>query len=85
MTISELAKLIFDKSIPVGILLSVLFGMSAFLDWKLKDSLKIRFLNSVYGKSPRPRSWTGELPTYYSAIHSLFGLSQFSRFLPRSI
>jgi hypothetical protein len=85
MTISELAKLIFEKSVPIGILLSVLFLISAFLDWKLKDELKIKFLNSVYGKPTKSRSWTGELPTYYSAIHSLFGLGKLSKFLPRSV
>jgi hypothetical protein len=85
MTITELAKLIFDRSVPIGILLSILFAITAFLDWKLRDELKRKFLNSVYGKSAKARSWTGELPTYYSAVHSLFGLGQLSKFLPRSI
>lgn len=85
MTISELIKLIYEKSFAIGGFISALFAISAFLDWKLKDGLKIAFLNSVYGKSQKQRSWTGELPTYYSAIHSLFGLGRFSSFLLRSI
>ncbi|WNV08195.1 hypothetical protein [Tardiphaga sp. 709] len=83
MTAIDFLKLLLERSFSIGVFAIALFSVAALLDWKLKDSLKGKFLNSVYGRPSK--SWTGELPTYYSAIHSLFGLGSFSKFLPRSI
>jgi hypothetical protein len=61
-----------------------MLAVFSFLDWRLKDPLKSKFLNSMYGKASKRRSWTGELPTYYATIHTLFGLGGLGSFLLRS-
>lgn len=84
MTIIELAKAIFAQWIWISLLVSALLAASAFLDANLKDELKSKFLGSVYGSEYKDRSWTGELPSYYAAIHALFGLGNFGVFVFRS-
>jgi hypothetical protein len=81
----EIFRNVTDQFLPIGGLLTTLFAIVSFLDWKLKDEIKLNLLNAVYGPTQRSRSWAGELPSYYSAIYSLFGLKGISSFLPRSI
>jgi hypothetical protein len=84
MPFVEILKKIFEQSIQIGALASVMLAIFVFLDWRLKDQLKSKFLNSIYGRTSKRGIWSAELPTYYAAIHSLFGLSGFRSFLLRS-
>jgi hypothetical protein len=41
MSLAEILKKIFEQSFAIGVLISIMLFVFIFLDWRLKDELKL--------------------------------------------